>query len=104
MTAEAATSRRDTTGGAFEPAYLRLVRSGELAERARAARAHLEDCDLCARYCRVDRRGSRGSGTIFFSWCNLRCVYCQNFEISWRGEGVEASDEELAGLMLRLQA
>jgi putative pyruvate formate lyase activating enzyme len=134
MTAEVAISGRDRTAGAFEPAYLRLMRSGELAERARTARAHLENCDLCARYCRVDRlgstrgavcrtgeravvhsagphfgeedplRGSRGSGTIFFSWCNLRCVYCQNFEISWGGEGAEASDEELADLMLRLQA
>ena len=92
----------------FEPAYLRLFRSGELAERARSARQRLKGCDLCARYCRVDRRqsirgavcrtgeraivysafphhgeerclrGLRGSGTIFFSWCNLRCDYCQN--------------------------
>jgi putative pyruvate formate lyase activating enzyme len=110
------------------------MRSGKLAERNRAARARLENCDLCARYCRIDRRqstrgavcrtgeravvysagphygeedclsGSRGSGTIFFSWCNLRCVHCQNWEISWRGDGREASDEELADLMLRLQA
>ena len=134
MTAEAATCARDKTGSAFEPAYLRLMRSGELAERARAARAHLENCDLCARYCRVDRlrstrgavcrtgeravvhsagphfgeedclSGSRGSGTIFFSSCNLRCIYCQNWEIAWQGEGQEASDEELAQMMLRLQA
>jgi putative pyruvate formate lyase activating enzyme len=88
--------RRDT---AFEPAYLQLARSGELAERARQAQAHLKNCDLCARYCRVNRRqstrgavcrtgeravvysadqhhgeedclrGVNGSGTIFFSWC-----------------------------------
>jgi len=118
----------------FEPAYLRLFRSGELAERARSARQRLESCDLCARYCQVDRResirgavcrtgeraivysasphhgeedclrGSRGSGTIFFSWCNLRCVYCQNWEIAWEGEGRETSDEALAQMMLRLQA
>jgi len=118
----------------FEPAYLRLLRSGELADRARRSRQHLEDCDFCARYCRVDRRqsirgaicrtgeravvysagphhgeeaclrGWRGSGTIFFSWCNLRCIFCQNWEISWLGEGQEASDEELAEMMLRLQA
>jgi len=49
-------------------------------------------------------RGWRGSGTIFFSWCNLRCVYCQNWEIAWQGEGQEASDEELAQMMLQLQA
>jgi putative pyruvate formate lyase activating enzyme len=120
--------------GLFEPAYLRLLRSGELTERARSARRHLENCDLCARYCRVDRRRSmrgavcrtgeravvysagphhgeedclrcsRGSGTIFFSWCNLRCVYCQNWEIAWQGEGKETSDEQLAETMLRLQA
>ena len=48
-------------------------------------------------------RGNRGSGTIFFSWCNLRCVFCQNYEISWRGEGRPAKPEELAGMMLRLQ-
>jgi putative pyruvate formate lyase activating enzyme len=125
---------RSQQRGASEAAYLRLLRSGELAERARRARQHLEDCDLCARYCRVNRRqsirgavcrtgeralvysagphhgeedclrGWRGSGTIFFSWCNLRCIYCQNWEIAWQGEGQEVSDEELAQMMLRLQA
>ena len=49
-------------------------------------------------------RGRRGSGTIFFSWCNLRCVFCQNWEISWQAEGHEANDEEVAQMMLRLQA
>ena len=118
----------------LEPAYLRLLRSGELAERARSSREYLENCGLCARYCRVNRRrsirgaicrtgeraivysagphhgeedclrGRRGSGTIFFSWCSLRCVFCQNWEISWQGEGREVTDEELAQMMLRLQA
>jgi putative pyruvate formate lyase activating enzyme len=104
-----------------------------LAERVRQSRRHLEDCDLSARYCRVDRRqsirgaicrtgeraivssaephhgeedclrGWRSSGTIFFSWCNLRCVFCQNWEIAWEGEGREVSDDELAQMMLRLQ-
>ncbi len=121
-------------GRAFEPAYRTLARTGALAQRAYAARLRLERCDLCARYCRVDRttsvrgaacrtgekaivysagphhgeedclRGTRGSGTIFFSFCNLRCVYCQNWDISWRGEGQEVSSEELAAMMLRLQA
>lgn len=115
------------------PAYLALLRSGELAERARRARRRLEDCDLCARYCRMNRletvrgavcrtgeramvssfgphhgeedclRGTRGSGAIFFSWCNLRCAYCQNWEISWRGAGGTVSARELAAIMLRLQ-
>ncbi|MCS6964830.1 MAG: radical SAM protein [Thermoflexus sp.] len=48
-------------------------------------------------------RGWRGSGTIFFSWCNLRCVFCQNYEISQLGEGVELTPKELAQLMIRLQ-
>ncbi len=134
MAADTAASRDAQRHGMFEPAYLRLLRSGELAERVRRARQHLENCDLCARYCRVDRRqsirgaicrtgeraivysagphhgeedclrGWRGSGTVFFSWCNLRCVYCQNWEIAWKGEGQEVSDEQLAQMMLRLQA
>jgi putative pyruvate formate lyase activating enzyme len=115
-------------------AYLKLAGSGELAERASLAWSRLEDCDLCARYCRVDRlrtmkgvvcrtgtravvhshgphhgeedplRGWRGSGTIFFSWCNLRCVYCQNWDISQKGLGNEVEADELAGMMLELQA
>jgi putative pyruvate formate lyase activating enzyme len=118
----------------LEPAYLKLMRSGELAERARRAREHLQRCDLCARGCHVNRllttrgvacrtgaratvysagphhgeerplSGWRGSGTIFFSWCSLACVFCQNWEISHRGEGREVSDDELAEIMLGLQA
>ena len=116
-----------------EPAYITLLRSGELADRAREATAHLASCDLCARYCRVDRfrgvkgavcrtgvravvhsfgphygeerclTGARGSGTIFFTWCNLRCVFCQNYQIAQLGEGREVSAEELADMMLQLQ-
>ena len=118
----------------LEPAYLRLQRSGELAERARLALESLRRCDLCPRYCRVDRTatvqgavcrtgrravvhaafshhgeerplsGVGGSGTVFFSYCNLRCLYCQNWEISWEGQGREVDAPELAGLMLALQA
>ncbi len=115
-------------------AYLSLAESGELAERASRARQHLADCDLCARDCHVDRlntlkgavcrtgeraivhghgphhgeedplRGRNGSGTIFFSWCNLRCVYCQNWDISQKGLGREVEAEELARMMLALQS
>lgn len=49
-------------------------------------------------------RGWRGSGTIFFSHCNLRCVFCQNYEISWLGEGRPVEAHELADMMLQLQA
>jgi putative pyruvate formate lyase activating enzyme len=120
--------------GAFPPGYVRLAESGELARRVAAARRHLEDCDLCARHCRVNRRagvagavcrtgehavvasfgphhgeedvlrGWAGSGTIFFGWCNLRCVFCQNWDLSQKGEGREVEPAELAGMMLALQA
>jgi putative pyruvate formate lyase activating enzyme len=118
----------------FTPAYISLLKGGELAKRAEKANQHLKNCDLCARYCRVNRletikgaicrtgeravvhsfgphhgeenplRGYNGSGTIFFSWCNLRCVYCQNWEISHKGIGREVEPAELAGMMLSLQA
>ncbi|MDH4322147.1 MAG: radical SAM protein [Desulfobulbaceae bacterium] len=117
---------------AAEPGYLKLYRSGELAKRAGIARARLARCELCPRRCLVDRLhdrrgvcrtgaeaevasynphfgeegplvGAGGSGTIFFSNCNLLCVFCQNYEISHRGEGVAVSDGQLAAMMLSLQ-
>jgi len=48
-------------------------------------------------------RGWQGSGTIFFSWCNLRCVFCQNFEVSQVGDGQEVDAWDLARLMIHLQ-
>ena len=117
----------------FEPAYLHLHRTGELNKRAREAVEALRNCLVCPRDCGVDRladktaacktgryavvsssfphmgeeeclRGSRGSGTIFFSNCNLRCVFCQNFDVSQQGHGSEMSPEQLATFMLNLQA
>lgn len=115
------------------PGYRSLLESGHLARRAEAAARRLASCDLCARYCHVDRAadgagaacrtgrhavvgsygphfgeeapltGYRGSGTIFFVWCNMRCLYCQNWDLSWGGEGREMTAEGLAGLMLALQ-
>ena len=122
-----------STANDFEPAYLRLLRSGELRERVREAYRRLEECTMCPRQCRVNRRkgekgacrtgeqavvasynphfgeeaplvGRHGSGTIFFSWCNLRCRFCQNYEISQLGAGEPVEPEELAAMMLRLQA
>lgn len=116
----------------FEAAYLRLHRSGELAARAEMATAALEKCCVCPRNCGTNRlagfcgtcktsrlavvssafphmgeegclRGRRGSGTIFFAGCSLRCVFCQNFEISHSSQGQEVSAAELAGMMLSLQ-
>lgn len=121
------------SGSRSEPSYLKLARSGELQKRAKEAFQHMERCDLCARYCRVNRlvtirgavcrtgevaivhsfgahhgeedvlRGWKGSGTIFFTWCNLRCVFCQNWEISQKGLGRPAEPRELAAMMLDLQ-
>jgi len=48
--------------------------------------------------------GIGGSGTIFFAHCNLRCIFCQNYDIAHLGEGREVSDEELSRMMLRVQA
>jgi putative pyruvate formate lyase activating enzyme len=116
----------------FEPAYLALYRSGELQRRAQQAIDLLAACRLCPRHCGTNRlsdrkatcktgryavtssyfahrgeenclRGWHGSGTIFFAWCNLRCVFCQNFETSQLGEGATTSPQQLADMMLRLQ-
>ena len=114
------------------PGYGKLEKEGKLAERVEEAYSILEECQLCPRDCGVDRLagdqgfcqapqkvkvhvaqphfgeeislvGERGSGTIFFSNCNLRCVFCQNWPISMVGEGEEIEDEDLAKLMLFLQ-
>ena len=118
----------------FEAAYLETWRSGKLAEKVRQAREELRACYACPRNCGVDRlegrtaachtgrwayvssafahfgeedclRGMRGSGTIFFSRCNLRCVFCQNWDISQQKTGgTEVQPAGLAALMLKLQA
>lgn len=116
----------------FEPAYLRLERSGELTERARELWSIYRGCHLCPRQCGVNRLkgekgvcsstsrakvysthphygeekplvGRRGSGTIFFSNCNLLCVFCQNWEINHRGDGSYVSDDTIGRLMFDLQ-
>ena len=114
------------------PAYLKLWRSGEFSRRVELGLEKLADCTLCPRNCHVDRiqnqlkvcktgryatvsshfahfgeesclRGKFGSGTIFFGWCNLRCVFCQNYEASWLGQGRIVKPQELAEVMLGLQ-
>ncbi len=113
------------------PSYLALDLS-EIRRRAEVAIASLERCVVCPRNCRVDRlkdqakvcstgryarvstsfphfgeedclRGSNGSGTIFFSFCNLKCVFCQNHDTSQAGQGDELQPAELADRMLELQ-
>jgi len=97
--------------GRVKPGYIALYQSGKLERRAEALEARLSSCDICPRECKVNRlegelgfchsarrpivssvcahhgeepvlSGSRGSGTIFFGHCNMRCVYCQNYQIS----------------------
>lgn len=113
------------------PAYLELGLD-EIRRRANEAVAALERCEVCPRNCRVDRlvdqakvcatgryarvstwfphfgeedclQGSNGSGTVFFSFCNLKCVFCQNHDTSQAGHGVEMPPERLAKVMLELQ-
>ena len=116
----------------FEPAYLDEAVRATLADRVRAAHTELADCRACPRNCGVNRledktkfcgigrharvssafphageedclRGWAGSGTIFFTMCNLRCVFCQNWNISQRQVGRECDADALADLMLMLQ-
>jgi putative pyruvate formate lyase activating enzyme len=113
-------------------AYLKLLGGGGLSDRAEALRCNLSRCALCPRACGADRNGgkvgfcgvgnlpkvaavnlhhweeppisgTRGSGTIFFSGCTLKCVFCQNYPISQLGVGREISVEDLATMMLDLQ-
>ena len=117
---------------AFQPAYVALYESGELARRVDEARRALAQCRTCPRACGVNRladqvgvcrigryarvasafphfgeedclRGWRGSGTLFFSGCNLRCVFCQNWDISQQPVGRPLRPRELAARMLELQ-
>ena len=119
-------------GSTYRPGYIQLHQSGELRRRGETLWELLRDCVLCPRECRVDRiAGGRGfcmatsklrvasfaphfgeerplvgvggSGTIFFSHCNLGCVFCQNWDISHKGAGTDCKIDDLAGMMLELQ-
>ena len=100
-------------------------------EKVKEIEKHITRCHLCPHKCGVNRTkevgvcrgadraivssygphfgeesvlvGYNGSGTIFFGYCNMKCVYCQNFELSFHGEGNLVSDEKLANIMLQLQ-
>jgi len=117
----------------FEPAYLQLHRTGELKIRAKELYVTMESCELCPRRCGVNRLdgdsgfcstpgatlvlsaaqphfgeekplvGNGGSGTIFLTHCNLRCVFCQNWEIAQLGRGAKSNIGALARVMLKLQ-
>ena len=112
--------------------YLELFRRGELSRRAHMLRCHMEFCTLCPRRCRVDRfdgnqgfcrlsdsmmishalphfgeeppiSGTCGTGTIFFTSCNLRCIYCQNYQISHDMAGRQIDVDDLSNIMIDLQ-
>ena len=115
-----------------EPSYIQLYRSGQIEERLKLLKEILKSCQLCPRQCKVNRLkgekgyckapyelmvssafphfgeepplvGLYGSGTIFLTHCNLRCVFCQNYEISHLGEGEIITPKDLAKIMLYLQ-
>jgi putative pyruvate formate lyase activating enzyme len=118
--------------GKWEPAYLETHHRGLLKEKIQAASDILSQCNLCPQNCLVDRHhgerglcrtgdqpivssygphfgeedplvGRHGSGTIFFTHCNIYCIFCQNYEISHGGEGEEITTADLAAIMLYLQ-
>jgi len=125
-------SAGEQKGKTWHPAYEKLENEGKLAQRIEQAYTIFEDCQLCPRRCGVNRKkgergfcrgpykpvifsaqphfgeevslvGKNGSGTIFFSNCNLRCIFCQNWPISHEGKGKELKDEDLASMMIHLQ-
>ena len=116
----------------MQPLYIKTYQDSKLEEKIRLLNKILTQCALCPRRCKVNRLedqkgfcgggkvarvslafphfgeesclvGRNGSGTIFFSCCNLKCAFCQNYEISHLAEGREVSVDELAGFMLKLK-
>ncbi|MFQ6079445.1 MAG: radical SAM protein, partial [Thermodesulfobacteriota bacterium] len=116
----------------FTPQYIKLHEKGELTKRIHALNEILAKCCLCPRRCGVSRIqgelgycragselmvasvfphfgeeaplvGYHGSGTIFLTHCNLRCVFCQNDDISHGGRGEKTSLSQMANYMMRLQ-
>jgi putative pyruvate formate lyase activating enzyme len=116
----------------FEPSYIKTFNDGTLRERADQARGMLKECTVCPRECGINRLeeevgfcglgslamvasanphfgeeaplvGRSGSGTIFLTSCNLKCVFCQNYEISHMMEGQAVTGEQFADIMLALQ-
>ncbi len=116
----------------YEPKYIETYKKGRFKKIIEQFESDLKSCELCPRDCKINRNkeksgtcktgryakiasygphygeesclvGQNGSGTIFFSNCNLLCNFCQNFDISHEGNGYEVSKEKLAEIMLALQ-
>ncbi len=116
----------------FIPSYIHLLENGELQQRGRLLKELLKECRLCPRECGVNRLngevgvcqaglelkvssafphfgeepplvGYHGSGTIFLTHCNLRCIFCQNYDISHLGNGEPVTSSDMARVMVRLQ-
>jgi len=114
------------------PSYISLFENGELTQRIQFLNESLKECRLCPRECRVNRLdgevgvcqagsdltissafphfgeepplvGNHGSGTIFLTHCNLRCIFCQNYDISHLGRGERITSSDMTHIMLRLQ-
>ena len=129
---ETASGCTDAAVSVGKAGYLQLAERGGLDERLHRARELLASCVLCPRRCGVNRlegelgycragadpvvaswnvhpweeppiSGTRGSGTIFFTYCTARCVFCQNYPISQLGVGDAVSVERLAEMMVELQ-
>ena len=122
----------DINTSSIEPVYLKAYQEGVLNDKIQQGREFLKNCELCPRKCQINHyqelgtvcrtgirarissyfphhgeetclSGYKGSGTIFFTSCNLRCVFCQNWEISHNLSGQEASPGEIAAMMVCLQ-
>jgi putative pyruvate formate lyase activating enzyme len=116
----------------YIPSYINLYSTGELQTRIGALTGMLKECRLCPRHCKVNRLqgdlgfcragdklmlssafahfgeeaplvGSMGSGTIFLTHCNLRCIFCQNHDISHLGQGEAVTSQQMAVYMVALQ-
>jgi len=116
----------------FTPSYISLFEKGQLDQRVQLLQEFLRECHLCPRECRIDRLngeigycgagselmissafphfgeepplvGHHGSGTIFLTHCNLRCIFCQNYDISHQGRGDRITALDMARVMVKLQ-
>ncbi len=133
MTLDSRLHGNDRKKISYYPSYMSLLHSGELEKRVEESKQYLSPCMVCPRNCRANRldnqkgiclagkdvkvssynlhygeeppiSGTRGSGTIFFTGCSLKCKFCQNYPISQLNHGNDYSVEQLADMMIELQS